>query len=88
MAQTDTKSGTPSFENAFEQLREQSEQFMSAGRKAAEHYLDAYEKAVDRTLDLELKLANATKQEWLQNVIEAQADISHELLASYRMLLK
>ena len=88
MAQTETKSGTPSFETAFEQLREQSEQFMSTSRKAANLYLDAYEKAVDRTVDLELKLASVTKQEWLQNVIEAQADISRELLASYRTLVK
>jgi hypothetical protein len=88
MASAETKSGTPSFETAFEQLREQGEQFMTTGRKAANLYLDAYEKAVDRTVDLELKLASATKQEWLENVIEAQADISRELLASYRTLLK
>jgi hypothetical protein len=88
MAQTQTKTGTPTFEKAFEQLREQSDQFMTAGRKAADLYLDAYEKAVDRTVDLELKLASATKQEWLQNVIEAQADISKELLASYRSLTR
>lgn len=88
MAQTETKTGTPTFETAFEQLREQSDQFMTAGRKAANLYLDAYEKAVDRTVDLEFKLASATKQEWLQNVIEAQADISKELLASYRSLIK
>ncbi len=86
MAQTDTK--TPSFETAFEQLREQGEQFLATSRKAANLYLDSYEKAVDRTVDLELKLASATKQEWLQNVIEAQGDISKELLASYRSLLK
>ncbi len=88
MAQTETKGGTPSFETAFEQLREQSEQFMSTSRKAANLYLDAYEKAVDRAVDLELKLASVTKQEWLGNVIEAQADISRELLASYRTLVK
>ena len=88
MAQTQTRSGAPSFETAFEQMREQGDQFMTAGRKAANLYLDAYEKAVDRTVDLELKLASATKQEWLQNVIEAQADISKELLASYRSLIK
>lgn len=88
MAQTETKTGTPTFETAFEQLREQSDQFMTAGRKAANLYLDAYEKAVDRTVDLELKLAHLTKQEWLENVIEAQADISRELLGSYRTLIK
>lgn len=88
MASTETKGAAPSFETAFEQLREQSEQFLTASRKAANLYLDAYEKAVDRTLDVELKLATLTKQEWLQNVIEAQVDISRELVSSYRTLLK
>ncbi len=88
MASTETKTQAPSFEGAFEQLREQGEQFFTTSRKAANLYLDAYEKAVDRTVDLEVKFANVTKQEWLHNVIEAQADIAHELVASYRTLLK
>jgi hypothetical protein len=88
MASTETKNQAPSFESAFEQLREQSEQFVTASRKAASLYLDAYEKAVDRTFDLEFKFASLTKQEWLQNVIEAQADIQKEMVASYRTLLK
>jgi hypothetical protein len=88
MASTETKTGTPSIETAFEQFREQGEQFLAASRKAANLYLDSYEKAVDRAVDLELKFANVTKQEWLANVIEAQAEISKELVASYRTLLK
>jgi hypothetical protein len=88
VASTETKNQAPSFESAFEQLREQSEQFVTASRKAANLYLDAYEKAVDRTFDLESKFASLTKQEWLQNVIEARADIQKEMVASYRTLLK
>jgi hypothetical protein len=88
MASTETKTQAPSFESAFEQLREQSEQFLTASRKAANLYLDAYEKAVERTFDLENKFATLTKQEWLQNVIEAQADLQKEMVASYRTLLK
>ena len=88
MASTETRNQAPSFESAFEQLREQSEQFVTASRKAANLYVDAYEKAVDRTFDLESKFASLTKQEWLQNVIEARADIQKEMVASYRTLLK
>jgi hypothetical protein len=88
MTATETKTEAPRFESAFEQLREGGEGFLSASRKAAHLYLDVYEKAIDRTVDIESKFANLTRQEWLHNVIEAQADISRELVASYRTLLK
>lgn len=92
MASTQTKSGPPPAEAAFEQVTELNEQFLASARKAGNLYLDSYEKAVDRAVDLELKLAGLTQQEWLKSVLEAQADITRELTASYtsaaRSLLK
>ncbi|HUA48591.1 MAG TPA: hypothetical protein VMA77_25390 [Solirubrobacteraceae bacterium] len=89
---TQTKNGIPSFDTAFEQVRESSEQVLSAARKASNLYLDTYEKTVDRTTDLQLKLAGLTQQEWLKSLIEAQVDITRELAGSYtttaRSLLK
>ena len=49
---TSTKTGIPSFDTAFEQVRESSEQVLAAARKAGNLYLDSYEKAVDRTTEL------------------------------------
>ena len=83
MATTDTKTGIPSFEAAFEQYRESGEQVLTAARKAGNLYLDSYEKAVDRTIELQLKLAGLTQQEWLKSLIEAQVDITRELASSY-----
>ena len=89
---TSTKTGIPSFDTAFEQVRESSEQVLAAARKAGNLYLDSYEKAVDRGTELQLKFAGLTQQEWLKSLIEAQVDITRELAGSYtstaRSLLK
>ncbi|HTU84821.1 MAG TPA: hypothetical protein VMF57_04555 [Solirubrobacteraceae bacterium] len=89
---TQTKTAIPSFDDAFEQVRDSSEQVLAAARKAGNLYLDSYEKAVDRTTDLQLKLAGLTQQEWLKSLIEAQVDVTREVAGSYtttaRSLLK
>jgi len=92
MATTQTKNSAPTIDAAFERATEASDQFVAATRKAGNLYLDSYEKAVDRAIELELKIAGATQQEWLKNLIEAQADLARELTSSYtstaRTLLK
>lgn len=80
---TQAKTGVPSFDTAFEQLRESGEQVLAASRKAGNLYLDTYEKAVDRTTDLQLKLAGLSQQEWLKSLVEAQVDVTRELTGSY-----
>ncbi|MGO9886964.1 MAG: hypothetical protein ACLP0L_03475 [Solirubrobacteraceae bacterium] len=80
---TSAKTGIPTFDTAFEQVKDSSEQVWTAARKAGNLYLDSYEKAVDRTVELQLKLAGLTQQEWLKGLIEAQADVSKELASSY-----
>lgn len=84
--------GIPTFETAFEQVKDSSEQFIAAARKAGNLYLDSYEKAVDRTTELQLKFAGLSQQEWLKSLIEAQVDVTKEIASSYtttaRSLLK
>jgi hypothetical protein len=85
MATTQQSKNTtqPTFETAFEQVKEINEQVLEATRKASVQYLDSYEKAVDRAVDFELKLAGATKQEWLKTLVDAQADMTRELTEAY-----
>ena len=89
---TQTKTGIPSFDATFEQVRESGDQVLTAARKAGNLYLDSYEKAVERTTELQLKLAGLSQQEWLKSLIEAQVDVTRELTGSYtttaRSLLK
>ena len=80
---TSAKTGIPTFDTAFEQVKDSSEQVLAAARKAGNLYLDSYEKAVDRTVELQLKLAGLTQQEWLKSLIEAQVDVSKELASTY-----
>jgi hypothetical protein len=92
MTTTQTKTQTPAFEGILDRAGETGEQFVAAARKAGHAYLDSYEKAVDRAIELELKVAGSTQQEWLKNLIEAQADFTREVTSSYtstaRTLLK
>jgi hypothetical protein len=83
MATNQTKTGAPYFDAALHQVQEASDQFLATARKAGNLYLDSYEKAVERTIKLELSLAEATQQEWLKSLIEAQADVARELTSSY-----
>ena len=52
MATTQTRNGGPAFDAAYEQVKDSSEQFIAAARKAGNLYLDSYEKAVDRAIEL------------------------------------
>lgn len=79
---TQNKQGAAFIESAFERATEASEQLVAATRKAGNLYLDSYEKAVDRAIELELKFAGATRQEWLQNLVEAQTEFARELTSS------
>ena len=69
---------------AFAQFKDSGEQFVTAARKAGNLYLDSYEKAVDRAVDFELKVAEATPQEWLKELIETQAKLTKDLTARTR----
>jgi hypothetical protein len=90
--QTQTKTGAPTFDAGFEQVKETGEQFVAAARKAGSVYLDSYEKAVDKAIELELKFAGMTQQEWIKGLVETQADFTREVTNSYtstaRSLLK
>lgn len=83
MATTQTKNGAPAIDAAVEQVKELNAQVLKAARKAGNMYVDSYEKAADRTIELELKAAGVAQQEWVKNLIEAQAEFARELTDSY-----
>jgi hypothetical protein len=89
--QTKDSAGQP-FAAAFDQIKDSGEQVLSAARKAGNLYLDTYEKAVDGAIELELKVAGASKQDWVRSAVETQTGIARQLTSSYtstaRSLLK
>ncbi|MDQ6834809.1 MAG: hypothetical protein M3016_01340 [Actinomycetota bacterium] len=92
MPTTQSKSTASSFDAAFERANQAGEQFSAATRRAGTLYLDSYEKAVDRTIDIERKLAGASQQEWLKNLVDVQTEMAREFTGTYlstaRTLLK
>jgi len=91
MSTTQTKT-QPTLEAAYSHIKDLNEQMVDAARKAGSQYVDSYAKAVDRAIDVERKLAEATKQEWLKSIIDAHADMASDLNDAYassvRSLLK
>lgn len=91
MSTTQTKT-QPTLEAAYSHIKDLNEQMVDAARKAGSQYVDSYAKAVDRAIDVERKLAEATKQEWLKSIIDAHADMVNEINEAYtssvRSLLK
>jgi len=92
MASTQAQGTMPTFDAAFGQVKDLNEQWLAAARKAGNLYLHSYEKAIDGAIEFELEFARRTEQEWLKNLIEAQAEMTRELTHSYtsaaRSLLK
>jgi hypothetical protein len=89
---TETKNGTPRVDAAFEHVRDLNEQFLAGARKVGNLYVDMYEQTVDRVIDGERKFAGLSREKWLKDLIEAQADVTRELADTYtsaaRSLLK
>ena len=83
MATTHTHNGAPAFDAAFTQFKEAGDQLAATARKATNLYLDSYEQTVDRAIELELRVAGLTQQQWLKDVIEAQAEITRDFTGSY-----
>jgi hypothetical protein len=89
---TQTSTTYPPIDAAYEQFKDLGDRFTQAAREAGVLYVETVEKAVDRTAELEIKLAEATQQEWLESLIKAHAKVVREVGDSYtsaaRSLLK
>ena len=79
---TQTTNGAPALDAAFDQVKHFNDEILAATRKVGTLYVDSYEKAVDRTIELELRVAGFSQQEWLKNLITAQADFGREFAGS------
>jgi hypothetical protein len=92
MTSTQNETEATSSASPFDQLTAINEQFVAAARKAGISYLGTYEKAVGRAIDFELKIADASKQQWLKSLVEAQTGLARDLTTTYastaRSLLK
>jgi DNA-binding ferritin-like protein len=87
MSTTQTKA-QPTIDAAYSHIKEWNEQMIEAARKAGTQSVDTYANAVDRAIDIERKLGEVTKQEWLKSLIEAHADMAKDLIDAYTSSIK
>ena len=87
-----TQNRTAAITETVDRIRELNEQIIDMAREAGTGYLDMYERSLESIAGYQQQIANATGVDWLQRLIEAQADFTREVgnlyASSARELLK
>lgn len=78
-----TRSGSSKASDAAQEsvdrIRELNDRIVENARKAGHTYLDAYESMLNTIVGYEENLASATPVDWIQRVIEVQANFMREI---------
>jgi hypothetical protein len=80
---TPTPDPAASMEEASQRIRELTERFIDAGKKAGNVSLDTYEKSLQSLVDLQEQAAGASQIEWVQNIAQAHAKFVQDISAAY-----
>ena len=87
-----TEDATAAATQTADRVRQLNEQIIDTARKAGAGYLDMYERALESIAGYQEQLADASGVDWLQRLIEAQANFTREIgnmyASSARELLK
>jgi len=79
-------------DQAVERIKELNDKIVEQGRELGGRFLDAYEETLKSFADAQLKLAEATGQDWVSDIARAQADfirnISDAYISNTRQMLK
>lgn len=73
------RGGGDAAQEAVDRIRELNDRIIENARKAGNTYLDAYESMLNTLVSYQEGLASATPVDWIQNVLEAQANFTREL---------
>ena len=79
MATKSTQDATAAITQTVDRIRELNEQIIDMARKAGTGYLDMYERSLESIAGYQQQLADATGVDWLQHLIEAQANFTREV---------
>jgi hypothetical protein len=89
MAQSTTND---ELDQSVERIKELNDKIVEQGRDLGGRFLDAYEESLKALADAQLKLGEATGQDWVSDIARAQADfvrnISDAYISNARQLLK
>ncbi len=78
-----TQTNNPRFEETTERLVDYNEKVLEVGRRLAGSTIDSYERAAFTVADLQEKVADASRVEWVTTVASAQAGLTRELTKAY-----
>lgn len=76
----DTKTITPDFEAATEQIRETSDRFVAAGRKVTNAYLDGVERYVAELVKAERKIGEQSQVGPFGQILTAHAALTEDVV--------
>jgi Phasin protein len=74
-----TQDATAAITQTVERIRELNEQIIDMARQAGTGYLDMYERSLESIAGYQQQMAHATGVDWLQRLIEAQADFTRDV---------
>lgn len=73
------RGGSGVAQETVDRIRDLNERIVENARKAGNTYLDAYESMLNTIVSYQEGLANATPVDWVQSVLEAQANFTREI---------
>jgi len=76
-------SSTATAEEAVQRIRELTERFIDAAKKAGNVSLDAYEKSLRTLVEFQEKAAGASQLDWVSSIATAHAKFVQDVSAAY-----
>jgi hypothetical protein len=80
---TPTPDPAAAMEEASQRIRELTERFIEAAKKAGNLSLDTYEKSLQSLVDFEEQAAGASQLDWVQGIAQAHAKFVTDISAAY-----
>ena len=78
-----TPDPTAAVDEVAQRIRELTERFIDAARKAGNASLDTYEKSLQSLVDFEERAAGASQLDWVSNIAQAHAKFVQDVSAAY-----
>jgi len=79
----DPAAATAAVEDAAQRIRDLTEQFIDAAKKAGNASLDTYEKSLQSLVDFEERAAGASQLDWVSSIAAAHAKFVQDVSAAY-----
>jgi hypothetical protein len=78
-----TPDPTAAVDEAAQRIRELTERFIDAAKKAGNESLDVYEKSLQSLVDFEERAAGASQLDWVSSIAQAHAKFVQDVSAAY-----